>query len=64
MSILVKLDLTDMRNWPQMKTEVDNCIHINMGKVFRASYLALLCNGIKAGGKVTLGNWSGSDSQL
>lgn len=51
MSILVKLDLTDVRNWPQMKTEADNCIHINKGKVSRASYLALLCKGIKAGKK-------------
>lgn len=55
MSALVELDRTAMRNWPQIKTEVDNQINTNMGKVSSAFYLAALYDGIKTGGEVTLG---------
>lgn len=55
MSALVELHITAMRNWPQIKTEVDNQININMGKVSSAFYLATLYDGVKASGKVTVG---------
>lgn len=55
MSALVELDITAMRNWPQIETEVDNQISINMSKVPSAFYLAGLYDGVKTGGEVTLG---------
>lgn len=53
-----------MRDWPQIKTEVDNWINTNMGKAFRAFYLSLPFDSIKIGRKVTPGNWSCPESQL
>lgn len=55
MSALLQMDITAMRNWPQIKTEVNNQININMGEVSSAFYLAALYDGVKTGGKVTLG---------
>lgn len=55
MTALVKLDITVMRNWPQIKTEVDNQTNINTGEVSSAFYLAAFYDGVKTGGKVTLG---------
>lgn len=55
MSALLELDITATRNWPQIKTDVDNQTNINMGKLSSAFYLAALYDGVKTGGKATLG---------
>lgn len=47
MSALLELDITAIRNWPQIKTEVENYININMGKVSSAFHLAALYDGVK-----------------